>query len=273
VTRASYLSAAVLSSLLLAAPAGAQTSEMPTELWSQYPLVQKVERPQPKPKPTQSSAIGPLLPPSGPEATPSAGESTRWSVWLAALALGSIVLLVAARTVPPLATSGIRVVGGHARRLRPPALPRPRPRSRARTPKTKPMHLRERPAPPETASGRRQYAPALALPEHDVERDSRRYIVRRSGFLRSCFVVVEDEPGGHVKRVASSRSFWRVGGAPQREHAADDVWSDFVNDLRVAGWEPSAPQSSFWVPLRRLENGPSAILPTIEAHTLSDDPG
>jgi hypothetical protein len=273
VTRASYLSAALLSILLLAAPAGAQTSEMPTELWSQYPLVQKVERPKPKPSPTQSSAIGPLLPPSDPEATPSAGESTRWSVWLAALALGSIVLLVAARTVPPLAASGIRVVGGHARRLRPPALPRPRPRSRARTPRTKPMQLRERPAPPEPASGRKQYAPALALPEHDVERETRRYIVRRSGFLRSCFVVVEDEPGGHVNRVASSRSFWRVGGGPQREHAADDVWSDFVNDLRVAGWEPSAPQSSFWVPLRRVENGHSAILPTIEAYTLSDDPG
>jgi hypothetical protein len=268
VTRASYLSAALLSILLLAAPAGAQTSEMPTELWSEYPLVQKVERPSP----TQSSAIGPLLPPSDPEATPSAGESTRWSVWLAALALGSIVLLLAARTVPPLATSGIRVVGGHARRIRPPALPRPRPRSR-RTPKAKPMQLRERPAPPEAASGREQYAPALALPEHDVERESRRYIVRRSGFLRSCFVVVEDEPGGHVKRVASSRSFWRVGGAPQREHAADDVWSDLVNELRVAGWEPSAPQSSFWVPLRRIENRPSAILPTIEAYRLSDDPG
>jgi hypothetical protein len=270
------LSAALLSILLLAAPAGAQkSSDLPTELWSEYPLVQKVERSQ---STTASqgrpSAIGPLLPPTASEASPAPGDSTRWGVWLTALALGFVALLLAARTVPPVAASGVRVVGGHVRRLRPPALPRPRPRTRK--PKAEPVQLREHPPHPRAPIRRRQAAqyaplPQVAIAEPDIEREARRSVVRRTGLLRSRFVVVSDEPGGKVSRVGRSRSFWRIGGEAQRERAADDAWIDLVEDLRNAGWEPDSPRSDYYVLLRRVDDGSSSIMPTIEAYTLSDD--
>jgi hypothetical protein len=290
--RVRYAGAAVFSILVLASPAGAQTSEMPTELWSQYPLVQKVERAKSTAQSAaEPSAIGPLLPPVDPEAAPASGASTRWGVWLAALALGFVTLLFVARTVPPVAASGVRAVGGGVRRLRSSAAPR------ARTRKPKPLQLREAPAqpreapdqvlpapaqlrdapvqlPPAPASGRpAQYAPLppVAVAEPDVEREPRRSVMRRTGLLRSRFVVVADEPGGKVRRVARSRSFWRVGGVARRERAADDAWSDLVNDLRAAGWEPDSPRSDYYVLLRRVDSGTSSILPTLEAYTLVSD--
>jgi hypothetical protein len=278
--RTLFVSAALLSLLVLAAPAGAQQSDLPKELWSEYPLVQKVERAQSTPKSRTEStpeltaeprAIGPLLPPA--DAAPAPGDSTNWGVWLAALALGSIVLLVAARTVPPVAASGLRAVGGGVRSLRSHTIPRPRPRSRK--PKSKPMQLREHPPHPRApASGRRtQYAPLppVSVAEPELEREPRRYVVRRTGFLRSRFVVAADEPGGKVTRVASSRSFWRVGDAARQERSADDAWHELINDLRASGWEPSTQRSDFWVPLRRIDDGTTPILTTLEAYTLVSD--
>ena len=66
--------AAVSLALVLAAPGAAQREEPLKELWSEYPLVPKVEA-------TRSQDIGPFLPPSDPEATPISGDPTRWSLW------------------------------------------------------------------------------------------------------------------------------------------------------------------------------------------------
>jgi hypothetical protein len=257
--------AAVFSVLVLVPSTSAQTSEMPTELWSEYPLVQKVER-------SESSTIGPLLPPvpADPEAAPAPDDSTRWSLWLVLLAFGSIAVLFAVRTGVPVAASGLRVVGGGARQLRGRVSRPTRPR------KPRPTQLREHPSHPRAPASRTrtQYAPLppVSVAEPDVEREPRRYVVRRTGFLRSRFVVVADEPGGKVSHVARSRSFPRVGDVARREESADDAWRDLVNELRAGGWEPSAQLSDFWVPLRRVDDGPSSILPTIEAYTRASEP-
>ena len=273
--RVRYAGAAVFSILVLATPAGAQTSKMPTDLWSEYPLVQKVDKreqnadkSEQKAAKSESSTIGPLLPPTpapvDPETARVADESTRWSLWLALLAAGSIAVFFAVRAGVPAAASGLRVVGGGARKLRG-RVSRP-----TRPPAPKPTELREHPPHPRAPASRRrtQYAPLppVSIAEPDVEREPRRYVVRRTGFLRSRFVVVADEPGGKVSHVARSRSFWRVGDVARREQRAEDAWYELVNELRAGGWEPSAQRSDFWVPLRRVDEAPSSILPTIEAY-------
>jgi hypothetical protein len=261
VKRMPYLCAALLVGAVLVGPAGAQ-SDMPTELWSEYPVVQKVQRTQQ----TEQTSIGPLLPPTNPDAAPVPSETTRWSLWLPVVAVGLLVVLFAARTAVPVATSGIRTVAGGTRRVRGVATRRPRVR------RTRPIQLRE--APPRTrAPARRrgtQYAPLppVAVAEPDVEREARHYVARRTGFLRSRFVVVADEPGGKMTHLRASRSFWRVGGDARREGAADDAWNDLVNDLRATGWEPASAQpSDFYVLLRPVDTSPSSIVPTLEAYT------
>jgi hypothetical protein len=92
--------------------------------------------------------------------------------------------------------------------------------------------------------------------------------VRRSGLLRSRFVVVADEPGGSVERVGRSRSFWSVG---RRERGAVEAWSDLVDELRDAGWQPYSPRSVYYTLLRRVDDGTSSLPPTIEAYTLTAD--
>jgi hypothetical protein len=250
---------ALLGAALLAGPAGAQ-DRMPTELWSEYPVVQKVQRVR-----AQPTTIGPLLPPSPGETTTADGESPAWSLWLAVAAAGALAVFLAARTAAPVASSGIRAVGGGARRLQ--RLTRPTPRTRGQKP--------ARPAHPHAPARRRQpqYAPLppVSVAEPDIEREPRHYVTRRTGFLRSRFVVVADEPGGKVTRLRSSKSFWRVGGAARREEAADEAWNDLVNDLRVSGWEPyTAQPSDFYVLLRRVDSQPTSALSTIEAYTHSD---
>jgi hypothetical protein len=272
--RAPPLAAALLCIVLFVAPAGAQKSELPTELWSEYPLYQKVETTDQRIERMETTtAIGPLLPPTNPESAPAVSDSPSWPLWLALLAVGSIALLVAARAAAPVAQSGVRVVGGYARRVHAPALPRPRPRTRKA--RSKPVELREHPPHPRAPvkGAQAQYAPLppVAVAEPDIEREPRRSVVRRAGLLRSRFVVVEDEPGGGVRRVARSRSFWRVGGDIRREQAAEAVWSDLVNDLRAAGWEPDVQRSEYYVLLRRIDDGETSILPTIEAYTLVSD--
>jgi hypothetical protein len=256
VRRALTLGAAILCVTALAAPAGAQ-ERMPTELWSAYPLVQKVQR-------TETTSIGPLLPPTPTDSVPAPDDSRRWSLWLAVAAVGALALLLGLRTAAPVASSGIHAVGAGTRRLRSVARPRPRVR--------RPKPRRERSARPKAPARERQaqYAPLppLAIPEPDIERESRHYVARRTGFLRSRFVVVADEAGGKMKELTSSRSFWRVGRAGRKDQAADAAWFDLINDLRVAGWEPDSTRpSEFYVLLRRVDTGPSRIAPTIEAYT------
>jgi hypothetical protein len=262
-TRILALSTALCCALVLAVHAGAQ-SEMPTRLWSEYPLVQKVE----STGASKTVSSGPFLPPANPDAAPAPEDSTRWSVWLALLALGAVVILYTVRTASPVVASGARALGGRSRRLRAGARAGPRPRTR----RPKPVQLRE---PAERARApvtRRQYAPLppMSVPEPDVEREPRRFVMRRTGLLRSRFVVVVDELGGGVKRIARSKAFWSVG---RHERGGAEVWGHLVDELHDAGWEPYSPRSEYYTLLRRIDEGTSALPPTIEAYSLAaDDP-
>jgi hypothetical protein len=246
--------AAMSAALVLAAPGAAQREEPLTELWSEYPLVPNVEA-------TGSQNIGPFLPPSDPEATPISGDSTRWSVWLGVAGLGLVAVLLAARTMLPAVASGRRARAGSTGRV--PAAPR----TRRREPST----TRVRPSPRSAPRGQvsaplSQYAPQTDETP-DPQDEPRRFVIRRTGLLRSRFVVYADEPDGRLSAHASSRSFWRIGGAAWRERLAEDAWDDLMNDLRLSGWEPgSARRSDFYVSLHRVESGLSSVVPTIEAY-------
>jgi hypothetical protein len=209
--------------------------------------------------------LGPFLPPN-PEESAAPAESTRWSLWLALLGLVAVTIVFGLRAASPAVASGARVVGGRLRRLPARARPRPRP------PSDRPVQLRGPPPRPHPRPPvrRRQYAPLppVSVPEVDVEREPRRFVVRRTGLLRSRFVVIDDEPGGSVKRVGGSRSFWSVGG---RERGADEAWSELVDELRAAGWQPYSPRSEYYTLLRRIDDRTSSLPPTIEAYTLTAD--
>jgi hypothetical protein len=110
----------------------------------------------------------------------------------------------------------------------------------------------------------------MSVPEPDVEREPRRFVMRRTGLLRSRFVVVDDEPGGGVKRIARSKAFWSVA---HHERGGAEAWRDLVDELHDAGWEPYSPRSEYYTLLRRIGDGTSALPPTIEAYSLAaDDP-
>ena len=251
--------AALFSILVLAAPAGAQKSDMPTELWSEYPLVPKVES-------TESRTIGPLLPPSDSETVPAPGDSTRWGVWLAVAMLGLLAVLLTARTLRAVSAADATAREYRARSSRAPVLSwppagerkptqlHPSPRSTPRVPVAKPVA---------------QYAPRPVEAPDDLVEEPRRFVMRRTGLVRSRFVVLADDPGGGPKVLASSRSFWRVGGAARRELLAEDAWDDLMNELRLSGWEQeSARRSDYYVSLRRVDDPvSSSVLPTIEAYT------
>jgi len=244
--------AAISAALVLAAPGAAQREEPLTELWSEYPLVPKVEATG-----SGSQDIGPFLPPSDPDAAPISGDSTRWDVWLVAATLGLVAMLVVARKTLPAAASGRRAhawdqAAPRARRRRPsPTRARPSPRSAPRGQVSTPLS---------------QYAPQ-ALETPDPENEPRQFVIRRTGLVRSRFVVYADEPEGELSVQASSRSFWRVGGGAWRERLAEDAWDDLMNDLRLSGWEPeSARRSDFYVSLRRVEPGASSVVPTIQTY-------
>jgi hypothetical protein len=237
--------AVLIWALALAAPVAAQTSDMPRKLWAEYPLVQKIERTQSNAG--RPSAIGPLLPPDAATAPGVQPGSRPW------LALGFVAAMVAlfAVAAAPVAVAGLRVIGEGARSL---------PGRRARPTRTrdpKPVRLREHRAHPRASATRR--------PTHY-------YVVRQNRFLRSRFDVVKGEHGEEFTRMASSRSFWRVG-SERREETADVAWHELREDLRAGGWELSGHRSDFWVPLRRIDDGTSPLQPTIDAYTLaSDDP-
>lgn len=258
-------SAALFSILVLAAPAAAQrSSDMPTELWSAYPLVQKVERPKAT---AESRSIGPLLPPSATETVPVSSDSTRWGVWLAVATLGLLAALLTARTLRPASAADATAREYRGRAVRAPVVPpparerepmqlRPSPRSAPRAPVTKPLP---------------QYAPEPVEMPDELEDEPRRFVMRRTGLVRSRFVVLADEPGGRPKALASSRSFWRVGSDTRRERSAEDAWDDLMNELRLSGWEQeSARRSDYYVSLQRVDDSTSStVLPTIEAYTHS----
>ncbi len=237
--------AAIVVVLVLATPGFAQQPDQPTKLWSEYPLVPEVE-------PNEPQSIGPLLPPSDSETAAVSGDS-RWGVWLAVAALGLIALFVAARSVRAPAVARPR-----AREPRPIRL-RPSPRSAPHVPAGTPLS---------------QYAPRSVETPANTEDEPRRFVIRRTGLVRSRFVVLADELDGGPSEVASSRSFWRFGRAASRERVAEDTWDDLMNGLRLSGWEQeSARRSDYYVRLRRVGTVSSSVLPTIDAYThASEDP-
>ena len=234
--------------LLLAATASAQSEELPTELWSEYPLVQEVER-------NGSASIGPFLPPVDPSAEPAVGGGTPLAVWFVAVALGLLAILAVTRMTLSTAPSTRRGRPLHA--VQPPAVPRRTWSSPTSTPLA-------------------QYAPEDSpVPDVIDDDEPRRSVVRRTGILRSRFVVVADAMAGDFEAVASSRTFWNVGRDTSRERAAEDAWDELMDDLRAAGWEPDpARRSDYYALLRPIASEQSSIVPTIEAyHQRSDSPG
>jgi hypothetical protein len=251
VTRLTTPVVALVVGLAFAAPARAQ--DAPTKLWSEYPLVPKVEQAAPSP-------VGPFLPPSGGE-SPVKDDSSDTGYWLPLLAVVAVALLVATRFARPLAATGGHALHGRIgpvrRRTR-----RPRPTMRS------PTRPAERPL-----SGRQpvQYAPTTVPAEAEIEAprslraDEREehmpmpFITRRSGLLRSRFVVVADLWGGRTLR--RSRAFWMIGGAAAEQRRAEAAWDDLANDLRADGWElDTAGRDVYYVPLRR------AVVITLEPY-------
>ena len=252
-TRPTTAVVAVVVGLAFAAPATAENA--PTELWSEYPLTPKVEQAAPSP-------VGPFLPPGGVE-SPVTDGSSGTGYWLPLLAVVAIALLVAARFARPLASTGTHVVGRRVSAFRGRTQLRPRPPRRSSRPDrgTRP-------------SGRSpvQYAPTT-MPAAEVETEAPRslpadeqdptgtvpFITRRSGLVRSRYVVVADASGRTLRR---SRAIWRIGGAGAQQRSAEAAWDDLANGLRADGWElDTAGRYEYYVPLRR------AIVATLEPYT------
>jgi hypothetical protein len=247
VTRLTTPVVAVVVGLAFAAPARAQ--DAPTKLWSEYPLVPKVEQAAPSP-------VGPFLPPSGVE-SPVKDESSGTGYWLPLLAVVAVALLVAARFARPLAATGGHALHGRIGAVRG-RTRRPRPTMRS------PTRPAERPL-----SGRQpvQYAPTTVPAEAEIEapRSLRAdqldeplpFITRRSGVVRARYVVVADHPRGRTLR--RSRAFWLIGRAAAQQRRAEAAWDDLANGLRADGWEvDTAGRDEYYVPLRR------AIVTTLE---------
>jgi hypothetical protein len=235
---------AVVVGLAFAAPARAQ--DAPTKLWSEYPLVPKVEQAAPSP-------VGPFLPPSGVE-SPVKDGSSGTGYWLPLLAVVAVALLVAARFARPLAATGTNVVGRRVAAFRGRTQLRPRPTRRSRSRSAGRTRSRSGPS-------TIQYAPTT-VPAAEVEIEAPRslradereesvpFITRRSGVVRARYVVVGDHSGGRTPR--RSRPFWLIGDAAAQQRRAEAAWDDLANDLRADGWElDTAGRYEYYVPLRR----------------------
>jgi hypothetical protein len=254
-TRVATPFVALLVGLTLAVPARAQ--DAPTELWSQYPLVPKVEQAAPSP-------AGPFLPPSG-EGSPVADDSSGSQYWLPLLAVAAIALLLGTRLVRQVSPTGGHVLGERVGALR----------GRARQLRTRPTRRPPTRSADRTRTARRpvQYAPAaeaasevvveppssLRVEERDDAPEPVPYITRRSGLVRSRYVVVTNDARRALRR---SRAFWRIGGVDRQRRRAEAAWHDLANDLRADGWELDAEgRYEYYVPLRR------AIVSTLEPYT------
>jgi hypothetical protein len=257
VTRFATPAVVLLVGLMLAAPAGAQNADPPTELWSEYPLVPKVGQAVPSP-------VGPFRPPGGVESQLS-DDSSGSGYWLPLLAFLAIALLVATRFARPLATTGTDVLGARVAALR----------GRARDLRPRPTRRPKAPSAGKAGPGRShvQYAPTSAPPDQigvlvpprsvpmDAPGSSEAvpYVTRRSGIVRSRYVVVKRDAKRPLRR---SRAFWRLGGADAQRRKAEAAWDDLANDLRADGWElDTAGRFEYYVPLRR------ALVSTLEPYT------
>jgi hypothetical protein len=261
VTRVATPVVALLVGLALAAPTRAQ--DAPTELWSEYPLVPKVE--QAAPSPVAPFLPPPVAPPSD-EGSPVADDSSGLKYWLPLMAVAAILLLLGTRPVRQASPTGGHVLGVRVGALR----------GRARQLRTRPKRRPPARSADRTRTARRpvQYAPTAEPVDEvvvEVESPSPRaeerddapepvpYITRRSGLVRSRYLVVTDDSGRALRR---SRAFWRIGGAGAQLRRAEAAWDNLANDLRADGWElDTVGRSEYYVPLRR------AIVSTLEPYT------
>jgi hypothetical protein len=235
---------ALVCALTLAPSAAAEEQpRSPKELWRTYPLKPKTQVATPVPS-------RPLRPPVG-AVRPAADGRPGWILALALAAAGAAIVLIVVR---PLATSrGLAV--DRARRLRAHArIGRPTLRTPARA------RRRARPAPPRPTVA--QYAPlSVVAPEPAAPEESVPYVTRRSGLVRSRYVVMLEEEG-RTRELRHSRAFWQVGPEARQRRMAEDAWDALANDLRAEGWEVDASgRYEYFVPLRR------AIISTLEPYT------
>lgn len=150
-TRVATPLAVLLVALALAAPGRAQDD--PTELWSEFPLVPKIEQPA-------SSPAGPLLPPRD-EASPVADDSSGSNYWLPVLAVAAVALLLGTRLVRQVSPTDGYVLGDRVGALR----------GRARQLRTRPTRRRPIRSAHRKRTARRavQYATAEPVDEVVVE--------------------------------------------------------------------------------------------------------
>lgn len=268
-TRPTAPVAALVVALAVAAPAGAQ--DVPTELWSQYPLVPKVEHAAvPKVEQAAPSPVAPFRPPVVVESA-ATDESSGLGYWLPLLGAVAIAVLFATNLVRLRAATGTTAVGGRVAAFRRRKELRSRPMGRSRGRSAGRTRSWSGPSPI-------QYAPT-AVPAAEVEIDAQRsppayeweertpFITRRSGLVRSRYVVVANHGERALRR---SRAFWRIGDAAAQQRKAEAAWDDLANDLRLDGWEPdTAGRFEYYVPLRR------SIVSTLEPYTQAEpaDPG
>jgi hypothetical protein len=222
---------AVCACVLAVVPAAeAERANPPKKLWSEYPLAPKVHvavRSQPLRPPVATTTDSP----------PSGGQSG-WILAVGLVAAAAVFLVAFGR---PLAASRGSIAG----RVPRPRLPsRPRPRAGSR-----PHH-----------GLATQYAPLSVFPE-SAPRESVPYVTRRSGLVRSHYVVMVEEDG-RTQELRRSRAFWQVGREAWQRRIAEDAWDGLANDLRAEGWEvDTTGRYEYFVPLRR------AIVSTLEPYT------
>ncbi len=209
--------------LVVVPAADAERVKPPKKLWSEYPLVPKV-------RVRVAAPSHPLRPPVATVAdSPPSGGRSGWILTLALAAGGVVVVLAVAR---PLVASRGRSAG----RVPRPRMPS-RPRRRAGSPHRRPAVV--------------QYAPLQVGPEPERPSESVPYITRRSGVLRSRYVVMVEEEG-RTQELRRSKPFWQVGREAWQRGWAEDAWDRLSNDLRAEGWEVDASgRYEYFVPLRR----------------------
>ena len=250
-----------LACVLVLPPAGQaeRAAGTPKKLWSEYPLVPKGRQAAAAPRPAE-----PFLPPVQAE-TPVRDGQHGWILWLAVAAAGTFLLLAATSR---LATSRGRVGGRSVQAALSARTRHFRPRAQRAGPTLRmPSRLRRRAG--SRAHGRPavvQYAPLSVVPPPSVvaepaPRESVPYVTRRSGLLRSRYVVMMEE-SGRAREVRRSRAFWLLGREAWQSRMAEDAWDELANELRAEGWEVDVTgRYEYFIPLRR------AIVSTLEPYT------
>jgi hypothetical protein len=226
----------------LVLPAAARGDELPTKLWSEYPLVQEVER-------SSTPGLGPLLPPADSGTASGRERAPTWAIWGAAMSASLVALLLVTGLVRPAPIGSRSGREQTARRRGPELAPR--------------------------ADESRILAQYAAGPPRRLDPPDERWrsIVMRTGLLRGRYVVLEGEPHDAQRTITTSRSFWSMGGERIRSRRAEDAWDELLDALRSSGWQPDPNwHSDFYVLLLPVEPEPTvSIVPTVGAYGRAAD--